>query len=454
MKNKQIFLSFLLVVCWLLTACADASETPQVAVATETAVATPISTAPPTSTSTPTLVAPTTVAPTAVAPTAVAPTTVAPTAVVPTASQPANQACTDAATFITDLTVPDNTPYLPGSAFVKTWRLQNSGSCTWDGRYQLVFAGGNNLGAQADRFPLQAAVAPGEWIDLSVSFVAPTTPAAYQSDWKLQNPQGQVFGIGANANAPFWVKIVVPAAQPIQTTISGVVYQDGNENGRYDPGEMLMGSREVWLIPGTACQVRQAPLAVAYSDENGRYTLTGNYAGNFCIGLPGQSGLEDVIGTSVVAGETLVNINLKSTVPNGSISGYVWSDYCLTSENGDALGGDCVVDGNGDYHADGMIQPTESNIAGIEVLLQVGSCANNGAVQVNAVTDSTGQYSFGSLLPGTYCVSMNAASAHNAPRLLPGDWTFPARGIWYQELTLQAGANAYSVNFGWDYQLK
>lgn len=360
-------------------------------------------------------------------------------------------ACTNSAALISDVSVPDGTPFLPNSGFNKIWRIKNTGTCTWDSSYQLVHAGGHLLGAVSTSFPLRDTVFPGQTIDLTINMVSPATSDTYQSDWKLQDSQAHAFGVGRN-NSPFWVKIQVidtPA-----TTISGFIYQDANQNGVYDNGETLMAGKEVWLIPGTACHVRQNPVAVAFSGNDGRYTLTGALNGSYCVGLEGNNGLDDVVGVFVTSGQTLNNIHLKSPVPGGAISGYVWNDYCLTTEDGQVLAGNCVADGHGSTHADGMIQPTENNMAGIEVLLQVGSCTNNSAVQVAAVTDSTGRYNFGNLLPGTYCVSMNAASPHNVSRLLPGDWTFPARGIWYQELTLLAGANAYSVNFGWDYQLQ
>jgi len=468
----------------------------------------------------------------------------------PTATTTAG--CTDAATFVADVTIPDGSQVQPGVTFVKTWRLKNSGSCKWDGRYKLVFAGNNTLGSLANSFDLDVTVAPGELVDLSVTLVAPTNPGSYQGDWKLQNPQGQSFGMGANHTNSFWVKIVVPGTQsgsisgfvwqdkdndntldanemlpnitvtlatggqcgtvvssvnsdgngrftftnlaanayclfgsdgtttvsqsnivlgqnqhltnvnvtwpPIwsqQTVISGLVYQDANQNGVYDNGETLMGSRQVRLIPGTACHVQQQPQAIAFSDGNGRYTLAGEFNGSFCVGLANDNGLlEDVIGITVTSGQTVNNINLKWPAAIGSISGYLWNDYCLTNEDGDALSGNCVADGNGDYHADGMIQPNETYIPGITILLQQGACGTDNPVAVPTVTDSKGRYSFGNLQAGTYCVFMNAASPQNAPKLLPGDWTFPARGIWYQQITLHAGDNAYSVNFGWDYQLQ
>lgn len=365
---------------------------------------------------------------------------------------PTTAPCTNAATFVADVTIPDGSQVAAGTSFRKTWRIQNSGSCTWDGRYFFVHAGGTNLGAVPLVNPLPATVAPGQMVDLSVQMLAPVTPGSYQSDWKLQTPQGAYFGVG-RSSSPLWVKITVPSAQP--TTVSGLIYQDVNQNGVYDSGEPAVANREVWLAPGTACHVRQDAVATALSGSDGRYVLSGNFNGSYCLGLVGSGGLlDDVVGIALTSGQTLSNINLRALIPSSSISGYLWNDYCLTDENGAPLAGNCVADGNGYYHADGMIQPTEGYIAGAAILLRAGSCSSNAAAPVGAMTDGNGRYSFNNLGPGTYCVLMNAASVENAPLLLPGDWTFPARGIWYHEITLRAGENAAPVNFGWDYQLR
>ncbi|MCA9976500.1 MAG: hypothetical protein KC413_12145, partial [Anaerolineales bacterium] len=137
-------------------------------------------------------------------------------------------ACTDTAAFIADVSMPDGSQVAPGAPFIKIWRIKNTGTCTWNQQYQLVFAGGNTLGSLANNFLLDAIVAPGELIDLSVAFSGPTNAGTYQSDWKLQNAQGQVFGVGQNGS-PLWVKIVIP--EGLAVTISGAVYQDWNENG-------------------------------------------------------------------------------------------------------------------------------------------------------------------------------------------------------------------------------
>jgi hypothetical protein len=369
----------------------------------------------------------------------------------PTAApSPTSSVCSDIAALVADVTVPDNTQFAPNTGFNKIWRLKNTGTCTWNNSYQIVHAGGHLLGAISSVFPLNQTIAPGQTADITISMVSPGTPNSYQSDWKLQNPQGKVFGLGANAN-PFFVKIIVTAPAPT-TTIAGIVYQDLNLNGVYDGGEPLMANREVRLSLGPACHVTGNTITTALSGNDGVYTFKGNYNGSYCVGLTGNQGLEDVVGVNVTTGQVLTSINLKAFIPSGSISGFVWNDYCQLADSGNLPEGNCVPDGLGSYRADGMIQPTEVNIAGVTVLMQLGSCFNNNNVAVSAVTDASGRYTFGNLQPATYCISIDATAPTNQQILLPGGWTFPQVNIWYQEITLTAGANAYSVNFGWDYQ--
>lgn len=366
---------------------------------------------------------------------------------------PTSAACTNAASFVADVTAPDNSQVLANTTFVKTWRIKNNGTCTWDGRYHLVHAGGPTLGAVVETLQMPASVAPGQTVDLSLTMLAPVTPGSYQSDWKLRTPQGSFFGVGSSS-APLWVKINVVSAQPNDTTISGLVYQDTNQNGVYNSGEPLMASREIWLSPGTACHVRSDAVASTLSGSDGRYTLSGSFSGSFCLGLGGNGGLDDVVSIAVTAGQTLHDINLKSAVPNLSISGYVWNDACIVNENGDIIEGSCVADGYGGYRADGMIQPTETYIAGVSVLLRLGACDVNNAVPVAAVTDTTGKYTFTNLTPGVYCVTIDATAPENVAPLLPGGWTFPFNGTWSHEIDLRNGSSAFPVNFGWDYQFE
>jgi hypothetical protein len=123
-----------------------------------------------------------------------------------------------------DVTIPDDTVMQPGQSFTKTWRLVNNGTCKWTRLYAVVFFSGNPMGAQQTQY-LNAEVLPGHSIDVSVEFIAPFESGTYQSNWMLQSQAGELFGLGPNGDAPFWVRIqVVGPETPTQTptpTLSG-----------------------------------------------------------------------------------------------------------------------------------------------------------------------------------------------------------------------------------------
>ncbi|MEW6718067.1 MAG: NBR1-Ig-like domain-containing protein [Chloroflexota bacterium] len=117
----------------------------------------------------------------------------------------------DRVAFVADITIPDDTEMSPGQAFTKTWRLRNTGECTWNSAYRVVFSGGEAMGAPASVQLTSGTIGPGQTVDVSVDMVAPNAPGTYQGFWKLRNPAGMVFGLGASGEVAFWVKIKVKA---------------------------------------------------------------------------------------------------------------------------------------------------------------------------------------------------------------------------------------------------
>jgi ABC-type amino acid transport substrate-binding protein len=151
------------------------------------------------------------------------PTTVTPVVPLPTAVPPV---CVDGMKFVADITYPDSNmqtpPFVtPGAAFIKTWRVQNTGSCTWTPDYQLVYAYGNVADAQMSGLPLPIPgnVAPGQNIDLSVNLIAPLTPLTYQGFWQIKNAAGGRFG------QTIWVGITTTT---VQATPVATVPSNGN----------------------------------------------------------------------------------------------------------------------------------------------------------------------------------------------------------------------------------
>ena len=118
----------------------------------------------------------------------------------PFVSTPTDITC-DNAIWVADVTVPDGTEMSPGQDFVKTWKIRNTGSCTWSTGYSVIFAYGEKMSGVAE--PLTTAVDPNEEIEISVRFKAPSDVGQFTSVWRMANASNSPFGEN------FFVQIVV-----------------------------------------------------------------------------------------------------------------------------------------------------------------------------------------------------------------------------------------------------
>ena len=119
------------------------------------------------------------------------------------------QGICDQAAFDEDVNYPDNSVLEPGEEFTKTWRLENTGTCTWNTNYSIVFDQGDAMGGPPSATLTTSSVAPGEKVEVSVVLTAPESLGTYQGYWMLRNPAGQKFGLGENGDKNFWVKIKI-----------------------------------------------------------------------------------------------------------------------------------------------------------------------------------------------------------------------------------------------------
>jgi hypothetical protein len=139
-----------------------------------------------------------------------------PTTVLPTPTQviatntavPTAISYCDWITFVGDVTIPDGAVFTPGETFIKTWRLQNRGTCTWAPDYTLVFSGGSQMGATT-ALRLPGYVTPGQTVDVSVALTAPPSTGEFTGYWMLRSPSGLLFGYGDQADKAFYVDILV-----------------------------------------------------------------------------------------------------------------------------------------------------------------------------------------------------------------------------------------------------
>jgi uncharacterized protein YkwD len=206
-------LSIILLAGIFLSACGG-----QAVQVTESPTAVPATTAPP---ATPTAPATNTPTEVVVPVTGESPTSSA----TPTVFVPTNEAnCVNKATFVSDVTIPDNTNLTAGTTFTKTWRVQNAGTCIWWSGYTLTHYSGETFSAPASvSLPVTN---PGETADISIDLVAPTAVGKYQGWFVIKNPEGLIMQIDNDSR--LWLIINVgaaptgtPTVAPTATTAGG-----------------------------------------------------------------------------------------------------------------------------------------------------------------------------------------------------------------------------------------
>ena len=119
------------------------------------------------------------------------PAGVTPTAEVLPVASDTPQPCTNMAEFLGDISIPYNSIMTPGWSFTKTWRVQNTGTCTWDG-YAIIHLSGDLLSGISPTATPQ--VLPGTTVDINLNLVAPAFPGSFSATWRLRSSDGTVFG--------------------------------------------------------------------------------------------------------------------------------------------------------------------------------------------------------------------------------------------------------------------
>jgi hypothetical protein len=120
-------------------------------------------------------------------------------------------------------------------------------------------------------------IEPGETVDISITFIAPSAEGSHTGYWRLRNQSGNTFGIGSNADDAFWVKIKV--ANP-----TGVAYNFSNHicdaEWRTKDGQILCNSDSVERVESpkleTGKKDDEVAIVVHPSDGKGGY-ITGKF---------------------------------------------------------------------------------------------------------------------------------------------------------------------------------
>ena len=112
--------------------------------------------------------------------------------------------CLNGMMFLNDISLPDRTVLVPNMAATKTWKIKNTGTCTWDSTYTFNYVKGSVLGPTSVK--IGKLVAPGESYEVSVDLTTPASNGEYTSWWQMRSPSGMNFG------QTIWYDILVSAS--------------------------------------------------------------------------------------------------------------------------------------------------------------------------------------------------------------------------------------------------
>ena len=104
--------------------------------------------------------------------------------------------------FVRDVNYPNGTTVSPGEEFVKTWKVENTGSCDWQYNYGMAVIVDKDFDSSWNH--LGRNVKPGEWAEVSVIVNAPNNDGTYTGSWRMADAGGNPFG------ATLTLTIVVP----------------------------------------------------------------------------------------------------------------------------------------------------------------------------------------------------------------------------------------------------
>lgn len=115
---------------------------------------------------------------------------------VPAATQALGDSCYNSV-FEGDVTIPDGTVLKGGEDFQKVWKIRNTGTCTWDEGFTLVYIGGSTPNLDPVNFEFKKSddfVAGGEAINIGINLTAPCAVGKYEGHWRMRNDGGYYFG--------------------------------------------------------------------------------------------------------------------------------------------------------------------------------------------------------------------------------------------------------------------
>lgn len=128
-------------------------------------------------------------------------------------------------TFIKDVTIGEGESVPPDTNFIKTWKVQNTGSDNWPPGCVLRYTQGYQF-TQTDRVIVES-LKPWQMADISIEMHSPREPGIYEAKWRMSTATGSFFG------DTIWVIVTVEPAGTLALTQQMSNFHDlGSEQQR------------------------------------------------------------------------------------------------------------------------------------------------------------------------------------------------------------------------------
>ncbi len=193
-------------------------------------------------------------------------------------------------------------------------------------------------------------------------------------------------------------------------TVSGMCFLDANYNGLYDEGELPMAGVKVTAIK----EYDDSEVAVTFSGEDGRYTLTGLRGSTYRI----RAVLPDDGSTFTVVSEDPLGSHFQAR--EGRRENF-WKNFFLTDgENRTVnVGAIYYASVSGKVYLDDDFSGTQTGSEKVVQGIAVALLNENGETVDTAKTTAKGTFTFKDLVPGTYALHMTAKKGYAFTR--PGE---------------------------------
>ena len=173
--------------------------------------------------------------------------------------------CTNRATFVADVTIPDNSEVAAGAIFTKTWRVGNRGTCTWGPDYTLTHYSDERMGALSS-VPL-GITGPGEFLEISMELRAPNSIGTHRGNFVIKNPAGLIMSVDDDSR--LWVIINVTNTVTITATATRTATSiPGTASGSVTPTSTALSDTASDLGAATAAA------ACSYTTDSTKLTET------------------------------------------------------------------------------------------------------------------------------------------------------------------------------------